>query len=169
MAKTLAGKSSEKPKLDVFLSYITTIENSVGSDLFRNLYFRIGNETADVLEDGDLSCATYVTSILYLFGLITERHTTVASTIDDMAKSGWYEIKKPRKGAVTLWGFKKKDDGTQGKHRHVGFYIDTETAISNDSSTRVIARHHPTFGTFPSGEAKRDILAYYWNDALDAS
>jgi hypothetical protein len=83
-----------------------------------------------------------------------------------MSKSGWYKIKKPRKGALVLWGFKKKDDGTQGKHRHVGFYIGKKIAISNSSSARVIARHHPTFGTFQNGEARRDILAYYWHDKL---
>ncbi|MBI2410001.1 hypothetical protein HYV30_03100 [Candidatus Kaiserbacteria bacterium] len=157
----------EKPKLEVFLSYLKMIENSVGSALFRNLYFTIGGKETDVLEDGDLSCATYVSSLLYLFGLIGERHTTVSGTVEDMEKSGWQKIDEPRIGAVILWGFKKKDDGTQGKHRHLGFYIDGETAISNSSDTRVIERHHPNYGTFPDGEVKRDILAYYWHAALD--
>ena len=159
---------AKKPTLALLTSYLKTIENSVGSNLFRNLYFRIGGKEIDVLDDGDLSCANYVTAILYLFDLIKQRHTTVTGTIEDVLKSGWYEIKKPKKGAVILWGFKKKDDGTQGKHRHVGFFINSTTAISNDSLTRVVARHHPTFGTFRNGEARRDILAYYWNDILDA-
>ncbi len=167
MAAVPVNESSVKPKLNLFLSYIKTIENSVGSNLFRNLYFEIEGSVVDVLNDGDLSCATYVTTILYIFGLIKERHTTVIATIDDISRSGWFEIKDPRKGALILWGYKKKDNGTQGKHRHVGFFIDNETAISNDSSTRVIAKHHPTFGTFPNGEVRRDILAYYWNDNLN--
>lgn len=161
------NNDAEKPELLVFLSYLQCIENSVGTNLFRKLYFRINGNAIDVLEDGDLSCAMYVSSILYLFGLIAERHTTVVGTIEDIQKSGWYEIKAPRKGALMLWGLKKKDDGTQGKHRHVGFYIDEQTAISNSSDTRVVAQHHPTFGTFPSGEVRRDILAYYWNDKLN--
>lgn len=156
-----------KPKLDIFRSYIKTVENSVGSNLFRNLYFRINNKVIDVLDDGDLSCAMYVTSVLYLFDLITERHTTVVATIDDILKSGWYEIKKPKKGALILWGYKKKDDGTQGKHKHVGFFMNNKTAVSNSSSTRVIAQHHPTFGRFTNGEVRREILAYYWNDKLN--
>ncbi len=158
---------AKKPKLEIFISYFKTIENSVGSNIFRNLYYRIGRKVIDVLDDGDLSCATYVTTILYIFDLIKERHTTVIETIKDISKSGWYEIKKPRKGALILWGYKKKDDGTQGKHRHVGFYINRKTAISNDSSTRVVAQHHPTFGKFPNGEVRREILAYYWNDKLN--
>jgi hypothetical protein len=166
MAKTLASKSSGKPKLEVFRSYIRTIENSVGSNIFRNLFFRVDGRVIDVLEDGDLACANYATAILYLFDLVKQRHTTVTGTVEDLLRSGWYEINKPRKGAVILWGYKKRDDGTQGKHRHVGFYLNRETAISNDSLSRVIARHHPTFGTFSSGEAKRDILAYYWHEKL---
>lgn len=155
-----------KPKLAIYPSYIRAIENSVGSHLFRNLYFRIKGKVIDVLEDGDLSCAVFVTTILYIFGLIKERHTTVVGTIKDIEKSGWYKIKKPRKGALILWDYKKKDDGTQGKHRHVGFYIHKDTAVSNDSPTRIVARHHLTFGKFPSGEVRRDVLAYYWNDKL---
>lgn len=169
MAKALASKSSTKPKLEVFRSYIATIENSVGSNLFRNLYFRINRKAVDVLEDGDLSCANYVTSVLYLFGLIRERHATVIGTIKDLQQSGWRKIKKPRKGAVVLWDFKKNNDGTAGKHRHLGFYIDKKIAISNSSSKRIVARHHPTFGKFPNGEVRRDILVYYWNDTLNAN
>lgn len=157
----------EKPRLEIFLSYTKAIENSIGSNLFRNLYFRIEGEVIDVLDDGDLSCAIYVTTILYIFGLIKERHTTVVATIDDILRSGWYEIKDARKGSLILWGYKKKDDGTQGKHKHVGFFINDDIAISNDSSTRVVTKHHPTFGTFSNGKAKREILAYYWNDKLN--
>lgn len=156
-----------KPALDLFASYMAAVENSVGSNLFRNLYFKIKGESIDVLEDGDLSCAVFVTSLLYLFDLIEEKHTTVNGTIEDIEKFGWYKITEPKKGAIILWGFKKKDDGTQGKHRHVGFYIDEETAISNDSDSRVVWKHHPTYGTFPNGETKRDIQALYWHDKLN--
>jgi hypothetical protein len=157
---------ARKPKFELLPTYLKAVQNSVGSNLFRNQYYRIKGRVVDVLEDGDLSCATYVTTILYIFDLIQDRHTTVNGTVEDIQKSGWYEIKKPKKGALILWGFKKKDDGTQGKHRHVGFYINPQTAISNSSDTRVVAQHHPTFGKFSSGEVRRDILAYYWNKKL---
>lgn len=156
----------QKPALDLYASYVAMISNSVGANLFRNLYFRIDGKSIDVLEDGDLSCAMYVSTILHTFGLVKELHTTVKGTIEDILESGWYTISESRKGALIHWGFKKKDDGTQGKHHHVGFYIDEETAISNSSNSRVVAKHHPTYGTLPSGEAKRDILAYYWHDTL---
>lgn len=158
----------EKPKLDFLSSYIAMIESSVGANLFRHRYYHIGGQSLDVLEDGDLSCAMYVSSILYLSKLIGNLHTTVNGTIEDIEASGWFKISEPRKGAIMLWGFKKKDDGTQGKHRHVGFYIDPESAISNDSTTRVVARHHPTYGTFENGESCRDIQAFYWHSDLDS-
>lgn len=157
---------SGKPKLALFPSYLKSIENSVGSKLFRNLYFTIDGSITDILEDGDLSCASFLTSILYLYGLIGERHVTVAATVADMQASGWHEIREPKPGAVILWGLSKGDNDTQGKHQHLGFYIDAETAVSNDSTTRIIARHHITSGISSGGEAKRDILAYYWNDTL---
>lgn len=155
-----------KPTLEFLPSYLAAIKNSVGSNLFRNLYYRIDHKTIDVLGDGDLSCAAFVSTILFIFGLIKKRHTTVKSTVKDMQKAGWYEIKKPKCGAVILWGFKKKDDGSQGKHRHVGFFINAKTAISNNSDTRIVAQHHPTFGIFPNKEPRRDILAYYWHNKL---
>lgn len=158
----------EKPELDLLPSYTAMIQNSVGAKLFKNLYFRIDGKSLDVLDDGDLSCAMYVSTILHTFGLMKELHTTVVRTLEDLKESGWYEIKEPKKGAVIHWGFKKKDDGTQGKHHHVGFYIDPETAISNDSDTRVVWKHHPTYGTLPGGELRREIIAFYWHPALDA-
>ena len=158
--------SKQKPELQLLPSYLAAIKNSVGSNLFRNEFYLIDGKSIDVLDDGDLSCATYVTGILYLFNLISERHTTVIETLKDLSASGWYELKRPRPGAVIHWGFMKRDDGTQGTHHHVGFWLDPDTAVSNDSGTRVIWKHHPTYGMLPNGEAKRDILAYYWHKKL---
>jgi hypothetical protein len=157
-----------KPALDIFPSYMAMIKNSVGSNLFRNRFFKINDVSIDVLDDGDLSCAMYVSSILLSLQLIKEPHTTVIGTIADIEEMGWYKITEPKEGALILWGFKKLDDGTQGKHNHVGFYIDAETAISNSSPDRHIVRHHLTYGHLDSGEPRRDILAYYWHPKLDA-
>ncbi|MBU6214655.1 hypothetical protein KGM48_02315 [Patescibacteria group bacterium] len=153
--------------LELLPSYRAAIHNSVGTALFRNLYFRIGRTIVDVLDDGDLSCAVFVSSILYLFGLIPERHTTVKSTVEDMKKAGWYVTKRPRSGAVIEWGYRQLPNGGQGKHRHLGFYVDASSAVSNDSIKRTISKHHLTFGTKPNGTPRREIIAYYWNDKLN--
>ena len=34
-------------------SYLKTIENSISSKLFRNLYFKVENKKTDILKDGD--------------------------------------------------------------------------------------------------------------------
>ncbi len=156
------------PELDIFRSYLATIETSVGSNMFRHLYFSIDGEVQDMLEDGNLSCANYVSSVLLLSDLIQRRHVTVNGTLKDCIESGWHEILEPRKGALVLWDVENGNEGTQGKHRHVGFYIDGETAISNSSDERIIVRHHPTFGTLPNGEARRAVQAYYWHDKLNS-
>jgi hypothetical protein len=160
------SSNGSKPVLALLPSYLAAIKHSVGTELFRSLYFHIDSQVVDVLDDGDLSCAHYLSSMMYMFGLIPERHTTVKSTIEDMQVAGWHRIPEPRPGAVIHWDFKKKDDGTQGAHHHLGFYIDAETAISNSSDTRIIVAHHPTYGSFENGEPRRDILAFYWHDSL---
>jgi hypothetical protein len=63
------------------------IKNSVGSKLFRNSFFLIDGKKQDVLRNGDLSCAIYVSSILRLMDLIPEIHTTVKGTVKAMEKS----------------------------------------------------------------------------------
>ena len=48
-------------------SYIAIIKNSVGSQLFRNLYAKVNGKKIDITENGKLSCAFYVSSVLLLF------------------------------------------------------------------------------------------------------
>jgi hypothetical protein len=156
-----------KPELALFPSYIAAIENSVGSNLFRKLYYRIDGKDLDVLDDGDLSCAVYVTTILYMFDLIGERHTTVTETIKDLIASSWYEIQEPRPGALMHWDYKIKNDGTRGTNRHVGFYLDEQSAVSNSSVAKMVVKHPPKRPVSHDSDGERDILAYYWHDKLN--
>ena len=48
-------------------SYLKTLENSVGNKLFRNLYFDINGKRTDILKNGVLSCAAFVSWILKNF------------------------------------------------------------------------------------------------------
>ncbi|MDE2021814.1 MAG: hypothetical protein KGI71_02745, partial [Patescibacteria group bacterium] len=54
-----------KPALKLFPSYSAAVQNSIGTNLFRSLYYRINGKTIDVLDNGDLSCAVFVSSVLY--------------------------------------------------------------------------------------------------------
>jgi len=108
------------------------------------MYIKVGKKKIDVLENGDLSCAFFVTVILHMFGLIKEIHTTVNGTIEDMEKTGWKEVKKPKIGDVLIWE-KKKQTKRGGGHRHVGFYIGNEQAISNNFKLGVPKINHITY------------------------
>src|SRR3989344_997793 len=105
-------------------NYLTIIENSAKGEnwMFRNLYFEIDGKEVDVLEDGGLSCAMFVSSILYLNKLIGDIHTTVVGTEKDMLESGWYEIRDLKLGAVIIW--EKKIGNKDGlPHYHNGFFM----------------------------------------------
>jgi hypothetical protein len=118
-------------KIIPFDTYLAFIKNSVGSLLFRNLYANVDDKKTDITENGNLSCAVFVSSILFLFKLINDTHANVGSTIKDLLNSNWIEIKEPKLGCVLVW--EEKDFGTGGQHKHIGFFIGEEKAVSNNS------------------------------------
>ena len=139
-----------------FDTYMAVIENSQGSYLFKNLYADVDGVKKDILKDGWLSCAFYVSSILTLFKYIKEIHTTVSSTVRDLKESGWEEIDEPVPGSVIVW---KPGQGTNG-HAHIGFYVGDGLAISNDSNKK-----HPWKWDWKF-EGKRDVEKILWNPEL---
>ncbi len=154
--------SSPKITIDWRNSYLKMISNSVGTKLFRNFYIYLGKKRKDAVEGGKLSCAFFVSSILRNFGLIKEPHLTVKSALKDMKQSGWFEIKKPRQGAILVWE-KRKDE--RGIHKHIGFYICNHRAISNSFYQRKPIRHHWTFGKKGSKSYRR-IVMIFWHKKL---
>lgn len=156
------NKASSKKMQKVILlipeTYLAVIKNSVGSNLFRNLYAKVNGKRTDITRNGELSCAFYVSSVLLLFKLIKEGHATVDSTVRDLKKSGWKEIKKPKIGSVIVWG--KVDFGNKDSHKHIGFFIENNKAISNISELGYPGEHHYTFG------GKRKVELILWNDKI---
>jgi len=140
-------------KQDKRKTLLKLIENSLGTKLFRNNYFFIDGKSKDVLKNGDLSCAFYVSSILYLLKLIKDIHTTVLGTIRDMEENGWYNIEKLKKGSVVLW------DKDKTEHYHLGFYWDKNKAVSN-----VSLKKSPNFHSL--NYKGRKILAFYYHKEL---
>lgn len=140
----------------VFDNYIAAIKNSAGSKLFRNFYARVGNKKIDIMNNGELSCAFYVSSILFLFGFIKSIHSTVDFVINDLRQSGWKIIKKLKPGSIIIW--EKTDFKNSDAHKHIGFYVGEDKAISNDYKYGYPLKHNWTFGN------KRKIEAIFWND-----
>ncbi len=150
--------------VDILLSYLAMIHNSPGTKMFRNFYARMPAGSADVLQNGNLSCAVFVSSVLYQWGLINDTHATVRSTVADMLGSGWYIVKKPRIGSIVEWEPKKIKGGT---NTHIGFYIDKNEAVSNNPEKQVPWRHHWTYGINTDGTPKRAVTAIYWHPSLE--
>ena len=143
-------------------NYLACIRNSVGSKMFRNSYALVGRKKEDLLRDGDLACAYFVSCVLKIFDLIDKTHLTVSGTLKDMEKSGWFKIKDPKQGSVLVW---EKQKFGQEEHSHIGFYIGNKKSISN-SSVKQNVKRIPVEHSFTFGE-KRNIQAVYWHKKLN--
>lgn len=159
MSEKVKRKSKKEIKVEplLFDSYLAVIENSVGTNMFRNFYAKVNGRKTDVTIDGVRSCAFFVSAILMIFGLIKEVHRTYQRVVEDMEESGWYRIKKPRIGAVLVWERKKMGGKWFG---HIGFYIGRREAVSNSTPARVPKRHHWTF------DGKRKVKEIWWHRRL---
>ena len=123
-----------KLKISLLKSYLSFAKANVDSNMFRKLYFNDHKKNIDILEDGNLSCAFFVSSVLKIFDLIKKTHTTVNGTIKDMENCGWKNIKKPTPGCIIVWNnnmLKNKKD-----HKHIGIYLGQNKAISNSSEKK---------------------------------
>ncbi len=146
-------------------NYLTFVKNSVGANTYRNLYARVDGKKKDILKDGELSCAFFVSSVLMtFFGLTDGIHATVQGTERDLLKSGWYTIEKPRPGAVLVWRELFFDKSGE-PHHHIGFYTGSGRAVSFSDTSKSPVLHHWTFGK-NTGKPTRAVEAIYWNKKI---
>lgn len=117
----------------------------------------------NILKNGELSCAYFVSSILSMLNLIDRIHCTVDGVVENLEKYNWKKIRKLKKGCILVW-----EEEKFGKeiHKHIGFYLGNNKAISNSSKKKFPTKHHFTFGTI-GGKPKRNIVAMYWNKELN--
>lgn len=139
-------------------TYLAIIKNSLGSKIFQNFYAEVEGKKQDIMKGGELSCAFFVSSITTLFDLSKKVHGTVDTTERDLFESGWKQIEIPKIGSIIIWN-EKDFDGE--KHKHIGFYIGNDQAISNNCFEKVPKRHHWTF------EDKRKVISILWNGKLN--
>jgi hypothetical protein len=145
----------------LFKNYLTFIKNSVGTKLFQNFYILENENEKDVLAGGEISCAIFVSNILHMFpslNLIKSPHLTISSTIKDMQSCGWYEINNLKVGAIILWEGAVFEN--TGLHKHIGFYIGDDRAISNSDKIKTPTEHDLNF------DKTRKIEKIFWNDNL---
>ncbi len=141
---------------------LLSVKNSIGTQLFRSYFI---DDNQDVLCDGDLSCAYFISSILLIHGLIDRAHFTVSGTIFAMQNSGWHEIKIIKEGCIVVWGSVHQNGAD---HKHLGVYIGEGQAISNRSSLGMPGEHSLHYsGLDKDGNKKKaPVLAYYWHPYL---
>ena len=143
----------------ILKNFIDCIRNSVGTRMFRSFYVN----DIDVLKNGDLSCAYYVSSIHLIFQLIDKVHFTVSGTVFAMEKFGWYKIEEPQIGCVILW--ESVVEGSE--HQHIGFYAEDGQGISNRSSLGAVGEHALHYSGLDKGtEKKAKVAAFYWHKNL---
>ncbi|PIR89261.1 MAG: hypothetical protein COU07_02255 [Candidatus Harrisonbacteria bacterium CG10_big_fil_rev_8_21_14_0_10_40_38] len=138
-------------------THLALIKNAVGAKLFRNIYARVNGKQKDILENGFLSCAFFVSSILKIEDLIEKTHATVDGTVKDLEKFGWKEIKKPKIGSVLVW--EKSDFGGGKPTKHIGFFVGKNQAISNSSKMGYPKKHHYTY----NGKREIEKILHYEN------
>jgi hypothetical protein len=134
----------EKPKRLYFKSYLKMIENSVGSNMFRNFYATTPSRGEfDAFNDGEYSCAFFVTAVLVIFKKISGFHGLVSSAVEDLKKSGWQEVKNIKAGDVLVW----EHTAIGGESvPHIGFAIGNGRAVSTSWRQRCVAEHDVNFG-----------------------
>ena len=151
--------AEEGYSLSLIDTYLAQINGSVGSNQYRKLFITKPAGVQDVIDDGDLACAYFVSSILTLCNLMNGGvHTTVTATVADLDSSGWKQSKKLEVGSVVVWKPKLCEDGLL--HRHIGFYIGNKMAVSNVAKLRTPAVHHVTY------EGSRQLEAIYFHHKL---
>jgi predicted nucleic acid-binding Zn finger protein len=110
---------------------LAQVKGAIGSKQYQHLY--AGEQNKDIVKNGELSCAYFVSSVLHNLELIKSAHATVESTVKDMVKKGWQEVTVPEPGAVIVWSEKNG-------HKHIGVYIKRFRAISNSEKKTSTSR-----------------------------
>jgi hypothetical protein len=147
-----------------FKNFLAVVENSLGSTMFRNLWVmdEAKQEHFDAMENGNLSCAFYASSILKIFGKMIDYHGTVEGMEKEMLDSGVEQVSQEQleEGDVIIWEARGNPEDNGKMHRHIGFYIGKDWAISNSSENGFPIRHHCNY----NGQRKIEkVFRINWN------
>lgn len=152
--------AENKPQRLYFETYLQLIRRSVGTEMFRNFYVEDPEKgRIDALDDGENSCAFYVSGVLTMFAKLQGVHGTVDSTLKDLENSGWQKVEDIQAGDVILWEAREFPDGVTS--RHIGFARNGKRAMSTSWTEKKVIEHDIRF------DGKRAIEQIYrcpsWN------
>jgi len=121
------------------------VRNSVGTRIFKNLYRIIeSGESVDALHDGKFGCAVFVDNILILNGMLPyAKQTALVSELREFLDTSqdWKEISLEEKQDYDVIFWEKTEDPRGGANAHVGFLIDGDNAVSNNSRSGMVIQH----------------------------
>lgn len=136
-------------------TYIKLLENSPGTRMFNSAFVRFVDtgEKKDILNDGEYSCAFFVTGILSMFGILDEPSATVATTKKKLLEKAWTVVGgESVAGDVLFWEESMFEDGSL--NMHVGFALSATEAVSTSYKEKMVVRHDITF----NGTRKIDLV-----------
>lgn len=123
-------------KINYYKSYIDAIKWSVWSQAYRHFWINKWWKDIDILQDGNLSCAYYVSNLLKQFNLIKAWSANTKSTISMLLEKWRYEIdNQTNANDIPIWSVIVRQwwYGNDGLHSHIWFFVWDENVISNDS------------------------------------
>lgn len=137
--------------------------NSLGTNQYRAYYLEQDGEAVDVTQDGELSCAFFVSAILRMATLPDEPPLIESvclnneALIEQLVVAGWEEVdlntSPPKPGMVVIYDW-------QDGHRHSGVVCAPDEVISNSSELRQPDKHHLTFN------GSHGILRVFWHPSF---
>lgn len=107
----------------------------------KSFFFTEVGEEINILNDGELSCAFFMSFLLVPFGLCDRIRATVKGIRKDLECAGWEEMGKevrPRPGDVIIWD---PSPSLSDAHQHVGLFLGAGKAISNSTALRTPQIH----------------------------
>jgi len=95
---------NENMRILVKETLLKTIENSVGSKIFNSLIveFKDSGLVKDILNNGEFSCAYFVSGVLSLSGLIDKPHATVKTTTEKLKENNWDKVSDIKSGDIIV-------------------------------------------------------------------
>ncbi len=166
MAHYLYYISMSETKILSKKNYLAMIRNAAKGQnhMFQNLYASIDGQETDIVDNGNLSCAFFLSGVLFINKLIRDMHANMSGLEKDLLASGWQQSTELKEGAILVWEPLPSDKqrNFQPTGLHAGFYIGNDHAISNGSrSTLMPEEHHYTY------DGTRKVVRIWWHPSLD--
>jgi hypothetical protein len=122
---------------------LAMIRNAPDTRLFRSLFvqYQDSGKIKDVTNDGEYSCAFFVSGLLTLAGYLPRPHGTVKGLRYKLGELSYSEVppEERQAGDIIFWEKMKFPDGSENEH--VGFVLDHDRAISTSYKKQCVVEH----------------------------